>query len=145
MPKPLSKPRFTRVENKRWEGGGKFTPQRKFCAFCADKTKNVDYKDAAKLRRYISDRGRIEPRRRTGTCAEHQRALSLAIKRARQLALLPYVAEHIRRMGWVPMQMAPEPPVARGGGELPAAKSVAEPPVARTSAEPQPVESPKQA
>ena len=110
MSKPLTKPRFTKVENKKWEGsGGKFAPQHKFCAFCADKTKNVDYKDPAKLRRYISDRGRIEPRRRTGTCAEHQRALSLAIKRARHLALLPYVAEHIRKMGWANLQAIAEP------------------------------------
>lgn len=109
MPKPLTKPRFARVENKRWEGGGKFTPQRKFCAFCADKSLSIDYKEPAKLRRYISDRGKIEPRRRTGTCAKHQRALTLAIKRARHLALLPYVAEHIREVGWVaPPERVPE-------------------------------------
>ncbi len=101
MSRPLTKPRFTKVENKKWEGGGKFAPQRKFCAFCADKSLAVDYKDPAKLRRYISDRAKIEPRRRTGTCAAHQRALAVAIKRARHLSLLPYVADHIRKMGWV--------------------------------------------
>jgi small subunit ribosomal protein S18 len=99
MVRPITKPRYTKTENKKWEGGGKFQPQRKFCAFCADKMESVDYKDPTKLRRYISDRGKIEPRRRTGTCAKHQRALALAIKKARHLALLPYTAAHIRRAG----------------------------------------------
>lgn len=99
MPKPITRPKYTKTENKKWEGGGKFQPQRKFCAFCADKAEIVDYKDATKLRRYISDRGKIEPRRRTGTCAKHQRALALAIKKARHLAMLPYTPGHIRRAG----------------------------------------------
>ena len=99
MARPITKPKYTKTENKKWEGGGKFQPQRKFCAFCADKLESVDYKDPIKLRRYISDRGKIEPRRRTGTCAKHQRALALAIKKARHLALLPYTAAHIRRAG----------------------------------------------
>lgn len=99
MAKPIAKPKYTKTENKKWEGGGKFQPQRKFCAFCADKAEIVDYKDSTKLRRFISDRGKIEPRRRTGTCAKHQRALALAIKKARHLALLPYTAGHIRRAG----------------------------------------------
>jgi small subunit ribosomal protein S18 len=73
--------------------GRKFLVKPKVCAFCVDKSK-VDYKDIAKLRKYISDRGKIEPRRRTGACARHQRSLSLAIKRARFLALLPYTASH---------------------------------------------------
>ena len=58
-----------------------------------DKVQQIDYKDTAKLRRYISERGKILPRRTTGTCAEHQRQLTVAIKRARQIALLPYVAD----------------------------------------------------
>jgi small subunit ribosomal protein S18 len=58
----------------------------------------INYKDPGKLRTYVSDRGKIEPRRRTGTCARHQRRLSVAIKRARHLALLPYVPSHIRGM-----------------------------------------------
>ncbi|MFH1639238.1 MAG: 30S ribosomal protein S18 [Chloroflexota bacterium] len=99
MARVVAKPRYRRTDGKRWEGSGKYAPQRKFCAFCADKTAVVDYKDPAKLRRYISDRGKIEPRRRTGTCAKHQRALAVAIKKARHLALLPYVAAHIRSMG----------------------------------------------
>ena len=107
MARPITKPRYTKTENKKWEGGGKFQPQRKFCAFCADKAESVDYKDPIKLRRYISDRGKIEPRRRTGTCAKHQRALALAIKRARHLALLPYTASHIRRMGAPAMATVP--------------------------------------
>ena len=76
--------------------GGRFAPRRKVCTFCVDKVKIIDYKDTAKLSRYISDRGKIDPRRRTGTCARHQRALAMAIKRARLLAMLPFVAEHIR-------------------------------------------------
>jgi small subunit ribosomal protein S18 len=77
-------------------GRGRFGGRRKVCAFCVDKIDTVDYKDPVKLRRYISDRGKIEPRRKTGTCARHQRRLTLAIKRARHLALLPYTADHIR-------------------------------------------------
>ena len=66
-----------------------------------DKVEVIDYKESVKLRRYISDRGKIEPRRRTGTCARHQRALAMAIKRARHLALLPYVPAHIHKTGGV--------------------------------------------
>ncbi|HEY8490511.1 MAG TPA: 30S ribosomal protein S18 [Dehalococcoidia bacterium] len=64
-----------------------------------DKVEDIDYKQPEKLRRYLSDRGKIEPRRKTGTCARHQRALTTALKRARHLALLPYTAEHIRLTG----------------------------------------------
>ena len=67
--------------------------RRKVCAFCVDKVQSVDYKDTQKLRRYLSERGKILPRRTTGTCAQHQRQLTEAIKRARQIALLPYVAD----------------------------------------------------
>jgi small subunit ribosomal protein S18 len=72
------------------------------CNFCADKVQLVDYKDVTRLRRYISDRGKIEPRRKTGTCAHHQRALATAIKRARHVALLPFTGEHIRLSGISP-------------------------------------------
>ena len=66
--------------------------RKKVCAFCVDKAgTEIDYKDIAKLRKYISERGKIIPRRVTGTCAYHQRQLTSAIKRARHLALLPYV------------------------------------------------------
>jgi len=67
--------------------------RRKVCAFCVDKLDSIDYKDVAKLRRYMSERGKILPRRMTGTCAAHQRQLTEAIKRARQIALLPYVTD----------------------------------------------------
>ena len=67
--------------------------RKKVCAFCADKVNSIDYKDTAKLRRFLSERGKILPRRTTGTCAAHQRDLTTAIKRARQIALLPYVAD----------------------------------------------------
>ena len=67
--------------------------RRKVCAFCVDKVETVDYKDVAKLRPYLSERGKIVPRRVTGTCARHQRQLTVAIKRARHLALLPYVSD----------------------------------------------------
>lgn len=71
-------------------GGGRYAPRRKICAFCADNVTEVDYKDIARLRRHLSERGKIEPRRKLGTCARHQRSLTVAIKRARHLALLPY-------------------------------------------------------
>jgi small subunit ribosomal protein S18 len=73
--------------------------RRKVCAFCVDHVSEIDYKDLGRLRRYISDRGKIEPRRKTGTCAKHQRRLTLALKRARQLALLPYTPEQAHRVG----------------------------------------------
>ncbi len=75
---------------------GQYRSRRKVCAFCVERVREIDYKDAARLRKYLSDRGKIEPRRKTGTCAKHQRRLSVALKRARHLALLPYTAEHIR-------------------------------------------------
>lgn len=67
--------------------------RKKVCVFCADKVDFIDYKDSAKLRKFISERGKILPRRISGTCAEHQRELNTAIKRARQVALLPYVTD----------------------------------------------------
>ncbi|MDD5127910.1 MAG: 30S ribosomal protein S18 [Dehalococcoidales bacterium] len=85
---------------RRWTKG-KYIPKRKVCAFCRDKIATIDYKDAVKLLPFVSDRGKIEPRRRTGTCAKHQRLLSEAIKRARHIALLPYVPEHVRKSGGV--------------------------------------------
>ena len=67
--------------------------RKKVCQFCVDKVTGIDYKDTAKLRRFTSERGKILPRRTTGTCAAHQRQLTVAIKRARQIALLPYVED----------------------------------------------------
>ena len=83
----------------RREGSRERGPRRKICQFCHDHVREIDYKDASRfLRKFISDRGKIEPRRKTGTCAKHQRGLSTAIKQARFMALLPYTAEHIRGM-----------------------------------------------
>ena len=70
--------------------------RRKVCAFCADKTVQIDYKEVNRLRRYLSERAKIEPRRKTGTCAGHQRELAVALKRARHVALLPYAPQHLR-------------------------------------------------
>ena len=67
--------------------------RRKVCTFCVEKTDFIDYKDVAKLRRLTSERAKILPRRITGTCAKHQRELTTAIKRARQIALLPYTSD----------------------------------------------------
>ena len=70
---------------------GRYAPRRKVCSFCVEHVKHIDYKDVERIRRYISDRAKIEPRRRSGVCAKHQRALRLAIQRARHLALVPFV------------------------------------------------------
>ena len=64
--------------------------KKKYCQFCADKTKYIDYKDIAMLRKFMSDRGKIRARRVTGNCSEHQRLVAQAIKNAREMALLPY-------------------------------------------------------
>jgi small subunit ribosomal protein S18 len=78
---------------------GRFPFRRKACSFCVEGVKAIDYKDVGRLRRFLSDRARIEPRRKLGTCAKHQRALAVALKRARHLALLPYTAEQVRETG----------------------------------------------
>src|SRR3954452_401058 len=94
MPDPKRGPQGG--QRKRGDGFRRFAPRRKVCAFCADKNLVIDYKDAMKLRRFLSDRAKIEPRRKTGTCARHQRRLTTAMKRARHLAMLPFTSEHIR-------------------------------------------------
>lgn len=76
--------------------GRDFRSRRKVCVFCVEHVREIDYKDAPRLRRFLSDRGKIEPRRKTGTCAKHQRRLSVALKNARFMAMLPYTASHIR-------------------------------------------------
>jgi small subunit ribosomal protein S18 len=73
-------------------------PMRRVCIYCKDKNKFIDYKNAEQLRRYLTDRAKIRPRRKIGTCARHQRELALAIKRARHLALLPLSPEHVRSL-----------------------------------------------
>ena len=80
------------VNNNRRERGGR-KPKKKVCAFCVDKVDSIDYKDTAKLKKYITERGKILPRRISGNCAKHQRALTIAIKRARVMALLPFTTE----------------------------------------------------
>jgi small subunit ribosomal protein S18 len=77
---------------------GRFVPRRKVCAFCVEHIEIIDYKDVGRLRRYISDRSKMEPKRKTGVCASHQRDLATAIKRARHLALLPFTPVHSRPM-----------------------------------------------
>ena len=74
-------------------GPQKNRKRRKVCQFCVDKSEFIDYKDTVKLRKFLSERSKILPRRTTGTCAYHQRQLTEAIKRARQVALLPYVTD----------------------------------------------------
>ena len=68
-------------------------PHRKVCAFCVEKVDYIDYKEISRLRRYMSERGKILPRRVTGTCARHQRPLTVALKRARMIALLPFASD----------------------------------------------------
>ena len=84
--------------NKNAEGDDKIkkvrrTQKKKVCPYCVEKANEIDYKDVAKLKRFITEKGKIIPRRTSGVCAEHQRALTTAIKRARQMALLPFKAE----------------------------------------------------
>ena len=67
--------------------------KKRVCNFCADKITSIDYKEIGKLRKYISERGKILPRRVTGNCAKHQRAMTVNVKRARHMALMPYTAE----------------------------------------------------
>ena len=83
-------PRRDRSEGR---GGRMRRGRKKVCSFCVDKVDDIDYKEVAKLKKYISERGKILPRRISGNCAKHQRQLTVAIKRARHIALLPYTSE----------------------------------------------------
>jgi small subunit ribosomal protein S18 len=71
----------------------KFTSRRRVCEFCASRDKVIDYKKSDELKKYVSEYGRIRPRRQTGACAKHQREVAIAVKRARHLALLPFVVD----------------------------------------------------
>ncbi|MBI4312623.1 MAG: 30S ribosomal protein S18 [Chloroflexi bacterium] len=93
-------------------GGRRFYNRRRVCSFCVDKVKDIDYKDYNRLQRFLSERARIMPRRRSGTCTRHQRMLCLAIKRARHLALLPYTADHILSSIGLPYVARPQPVAA---------------------------------
>jgi small subunit ribosomal protein S18 len=106
------------------------------CSFCVDKVQRIDYKDVGRIRRYISDRGKIDPRRKSGTCAKHQRMLTTALKRARFMALLPYTAEHVRSlmspqaraMAGGPPPPKPDRPPFRPGGDFRPAPRYGAPP-----------------
>lgn len=87
--KKVSRPAEADDKNKKFRRA----PKKKVCAFCVEKVDEIDYKDVAKLKRFITEKGKIVPRRASGNCAHHQRQLSVAIKRARAMALLPYVGE----------------------------------------------------
>ena len=80
-------------DRRRPRGGGARRGRRRACSFCVDKVDRIDYKDAYKLRKFITERGKILPRRISGNCAKHQRKLTIAIKRARAIALLPHTSE----------------------------------------------------
>ncbi|MSQ11419.1 MAG: 30S ribosomal protein S18 [Dehalococcoidia bacterium] len=120
----------------RGRGGRRFfPPRRRVCAFCVEHVTSIDYKDIARIQRYVSERARIDPRRRTGTCAKHQRALATAIKRARHLALLPFVGAfgapreyRPRREPFRPLPPTPAP--------QPVEQSAAPPAAAEPSSEP---------
>lgn len=87
--------RSSRGRSNRGRGGRRYGRSR-VCNFCVDKVTKIDYKDYETLRRYVTERGKIQPRRQTGTCAKHQRALATAIKRARHVALLPFTGDQVR-------------------------------------------------
>ena len=90
--------RGSRNEEEEMEGderGGRYVRKGRVCQFCAEKIKTVDYKQGDLIRRYITERGKIRPRRQTGACAKHQRMVTEAIKRARHMALIPFSANQI--------------------------------------------------
>ena len=80
------------------QGGSRFFAKPKFCQFCADKTLTIDYKKTDLLRKYVTEEGTIRPRRQTGACAKHQRAVAVAVKQARQIALLPFTGKRVDDM-----------------------------------------------
>ncbi|MEA3337183.1 MAG: 30S ribosomal protein S18 [Chloroflexota bacterium] len=86
----------TRTRRPRFRGSRRRRARRQVCGFCVDKVQHVDYKQSDALRRYVTERGQIRPRRKSGLCAKHQRRVARAVKRARFMALLPYTAEQIR-------------------------------------------------
>ncbi len=85
--------RSDRSERSERPGRGNRKMRKKVCSFCVDRVNTIDYKDVSKLRKFISERAKILPRRVTGSCARHQRELTISIKRARHIALLPYVSD----------------------------------------------------
>ena len=89
----MAKARRAKPARRRDKKGGPGSGRRKSCPYCKDKIEQVDYKDVATLRRFVSERGKIRSRRISGACRRHQRQVAVAVKRAREMALLPYVAE----------------------------------------------------
>ena len=87
-----SEERAKKLKKKKFDSKEKFF-RKKSCRFCLDKTESIDYKDPLKLKRFVTEKGKIMPSRLTGNCAKHQRKLATAVKRARHMALLPYVGE----------------------------------------------------
>ena len=90
-PKSMYNNRSERPDSPMKRRGGR--RRKKVCVFCGKENNEIDYKDVAKLRKYVSERGKILPRRITGNCAKHQRALTVAVKRARHLAMMPYIQD----------------------------------------------------
>lgn len=88
-----------RMQDGQQQGGERrFFAKPKFCQFCADKTLTIDYKKTDLLRKYVTEDGKIRPRRQTGACAKHQRVVAAAVKQARQVALLPFTGKHVEEM-----------------------------------------------
>src|SRR5437763_1396009 len=126
-------------------GPGGRRPRRRVCSFCVDKVQKIDYKDVGRIRRYISERGKIDPRRKSGTCAKHQRMLTAALKRARFMAMLPYTADHVRGLmspqaramaGGPPPPKPDRPPYRPGGDFRPAGRPFPAPMPAMSPAAP---------
>lgn len=126
--------------------GGARRPRRRVCSFCVEKVQRIDYKDVGRIRRYISERGKIDPRRKSGTCAKHQRMLTAALKRARFMALLPYTAEHVRGLmspqaramaGGPPPPKPERAPYRPGGYDRPAPRYGPPPPAGAPAPAPQ--------
>lgn len=140
---PSGRPRpaaGTRPRGGRRGGGRRPWGRRKVCQFCVDHVEKIDYKDVSRLRRYVSDRGRIESGKKTGTCARHQRMLTQAIKRARFMALLPFTGDHAKVTGPIgaPAQRpAPEQEAAPAPSEE-SAPAAEETPTAESTADSQP-------
>ena len=92
-----TKTRKPKTKTKKFDSKEKFF-RKKSCRFCLDKTEAIDYKDPLRLKRFITEKGKIMPNRLTGNCAKHQRKIAVAVKRARHIALLPYVGDKTNRV-----------------------------------------------
>lgn len=132
--------------------GFRYAPRRKVCELCVNKIEYVDYKDVGRLRRFVSERGKIQARRKTGACARHQRALTRAIKRARHVALLPYTSLHALDQAFYVLphrghsgygRRSHSPPESRGAPAGPPAALPATPPT--TAEQPEAVPQPASA